>query len=191
MPLSITSIKTCSKCLIPKATKYFSKAKTGVYGVRGDCKECQSISTIKYNLLNKTKQKEYRDAHKNNRRFYINNRIKTDASFKLGLNIRNLIRISLKRNGFGKNSKSNTILGCSFDEFKLHLESQFKSWMTWDNHGLYNGTEKYGWDIDHIIPVSTANSEIEILKLNHYTNLQPLCSYINRTVKRNKHADIL
>jgi len=43
-----------------------------------------------------------------------------------------------------------------------------------------------GWDIDHIIPISSAESEDDIIKLNHYTNLQPLCSYINRVVKRDK-----
>jgi hypothetical protein len=57
--------------------------------------------------------------------------------------------------------------------------------MTWDNHGLYNGTEGFGWDIDHIIPLSSAINETDIIKLNHYFNLQPLCSKINRDVKRN------
>ena len=52
--------------------------------------------------------------------------------------------------------------------------------MTWDNYDLYNGTERYGWDIDHIITTSSATTEIELLNLNHYTNLQPLCSYNNR-----------
>jgi hypothetical protein len=50
----------------------------------------------------------------------------------------------------------------------------------------YNGEPNSGWDIDHIIPISSAESEDDIIKLNHYTNLQPLCSYINRVVKRDK-----
>ena len=70
-------------------------------------------------------------------------------------------------------------------EFKLYLESKFESWMSWENYGLYNGELNYGWDIDHIIPLSSTISEDEIIKLNHYTNLQPLDSYINRYVKRN------
>jgi 5-methylcytosine-specific restriction endonuclease McrA len=44
----------------------------------------------------------------------------------------------------------------------------------------------YGWDIDHIIPISSAGSEENIIKLNHYTNLQPLCSKINRDIKKDK-----
>lgn len=58
--------------------------------------------------------------------------------------------------------------------------------MNWENYGLYNGDLFFGWDIDHIIPVSSANSEEEIIKLNHYTNLQPLCSKINRDIKKDK-----
>lgn len=40
-------------------------------------------------------------------------------------------------------------------------------------------------NIDHIVPISSAKSENDVLKLNHYTNLQPLCSKINRNIKRN------
>ena len=57
--------------------------------------------------------------------------------------------------------------------------------MTWENHGIYNGEINYGWDIDHIIPISFAKSEEDMLKLNHYTNLQPLCSKNNRDIKKN------
>jgi hypothetical protein len=57
--------------------------------------------------------------------------------------------------------------------------------MTWDNKGLYNGELNYGWDIDHVIPVSSGMTEEEVVKLNHFTNLQPLCSKINRDIKRN------
>lgn len=56
--------------------------------------------------------------------------------------------------------------------------------MNWNNHGKYNGEYNFGWDIDHIIPLDSAKTEEDIIKLNYYTNLQPLCSYINRVVKR-------
>jgi len=77
-------------------------------------------------------------------------------------------------------------LGCSFEEFKLYLESKFEKWMNWDNYGKYNGEINYGWDIDHIIPLSSAKIEEEIYKLSHYTNLQPLCSKFNRDIKKDK-----
>ena len=56
--------------------------------------------------------------------------------------------------------------------------------MNWNNRGLYNGELNYGWDIDHIIPLDSAINEIELLRLNHYSNLQPLCSKVNRDIKK-------
>jgi len=57
--------------------------------------------------------------------------------------------------------------------------------MNWQNYGKYNGQLSFGWDIDHVVPVSSAKTEEEVLKLNHYFNLRPLCSKINRDVKKN------
>ena len=34
--------------------------------------------------------------------------------------------------------------------------------MNWENYGLYNGELNYGWDIDHIIPISSAKTEEEV-----------------------------
>lgn len=70
--------------------------------------------------------------------------------------------------------------------YLTYIESKFESWMTWENYGKYNGTINYGWDIDHILPLSIAQTEEEIFKLNHFTNLRPLCSYTNRHVKSDK-----
>jgi hypothetical protein len=117
---------------------------------------------------------------------YTLKRRKTDNLFNLKHSINNIIRCSLKRNGYTKKSRSFEILGCSYDKFKSYLEYQFEPWMNWENYGKYNGELNYGWDIDHIIPQSTGNTEDEIIKLNHYTNLRPLCSHVNRNLKRNK-----
>jgi hypothetical protein len=114
-------------------------------------------------------------------------RKQADPLFKLKSNIRTLILIAFNNKNHRKKSKTVDILGCSFEEFKQHLESQFEPWMTWDNRG---GKEVLGpnmtWDLDHIIPVSSAITEEELIKLNHYTNFQPLCSYQNRFVKKDK-----
>jgi hypothetical protein len=59
--------------------------------------------------------------------------------------------------------------------------------MNWDNKGNPKdgiiGLNKT-WDIDHIIPLSSATCEEDLIRLNHYTNLQPLCSYYNRFIKK-------
>lgn len=113
-----------------------------------------------------------------------------DPLYKLMHSIRNSINKSIKRNGYKKLSRTHLILGCDFQTFKEHLESKFESWMNWNNYGLYNGTANYGWDIDHIIPSSSGTTEEETIKLNHYTNLQPLCSYYNRDVKKDNNPTI-
>jgi hypothetical protein len=70
-------------------------------------------------------------------------------------------------------------LGCDIQFFKNYIEEMFIDDMSWENYGKV-------WDIDHKIPLASATTEEEVLRLNHYTNLQPLDSYINRNVKRDK-----
>jgi len=134
------------------------------------------------------RKKEYRKDNKEIIQLKINeyrrNRKLVDPIFKLKNSIRRNINNGFKRNKFSKNSNTETIIGCSFEEFKLHLESKFEPWMNWENRGLYNGTENYGWDLDHIMPLDSATNEDELLQLNHYTNLQPLCSKVNRDIKK-------
>jgi hypothetical protein len=131
--------------------------------------------------ISKTKKK-YREENKNEINKYFRDRRKNDIIFKISSNLRSNISLSIKK--LNKKSKTELILGCSFEEFKLYLESKFESWMTWDNYGLYNGELNYGWDIDHIKPVSSAKTISELIGLNHYTNLQPLCSKVNRDIKK-------
>ncbi len=140
-------------------------------------------------VINK-RNKNYRDNNKEKintyfRKYDVNKRA-TDNVYKIKSNIKRSIRQCITENGYTKKSRTYEILGCTYDAFILHLESQFQDWMTWDNYGLYNGTPNYGWDVDHVIPQSSATTEEELIKLNHFTNLQPLCSYINRCVKRHQ-----
>lgn len=135
-----------------------------------------------YKLKNKERDRVKNNLQKNN---YKKKRCANDPLYKLKINIRSLIANSIKKRGYRKNSKTQDILGCTPEFFKQHLESLWEPWMNWDNYGLYNGQSNYGWDIDHIIPITIGLTENEVIKLNHYTNLQPLCSYNNRYVKKN------
>jgi hypothetical protein len=141
-----------------------------------------------YYIENKESIYKYREDYKpirnEKRRIEYMYKMNNDKLFYLKESIRSCIKQSFKRKGFKKISNTQNILGCSFLEFKLYLESKFEDWMTWENRGLYNGELNYGWDIDHIIPISSAITEEDIIRLNHYTNLQPLCAYINRVIKK-------
>lgn len=103
---------------------------------------------------------------------YKKRRRNEDHMFKLRSNIGTLIANALANQGYKKSSKSATILGCSFDEFYSHIEQQFTLGMSWDNRSL--------WHIDHIIPLSFATNESELLLLNHYSNLRPFWSNDNQ-----------
>lgn len=153
-------------------------------------KRLKKIKSKEIHLIKlKERQKRWRDKNPNYQKEYLKNKISTNPLFKLSGNIRCLIYRSLKSKGYTKKSKTYQILGCSFEDFKKHLESNFESWMTWENYGNWNGAPNElnaSWDIDHIIPTSSAKTEDELIKLNNYTNLQPLCSYTNRFIKKNK-----
>ena len=109
----------------------------------------------------------------NKKRIYsiIKSKCDKDQVFKLKLRIRNLICQCFRRKSYKKGSKTENILGCSFDNLKAHIESQFKSGMSWNNWGQ--------WHIDHIMPVSMAKTEDEIIRLNHHRNLRPLWAHEN------------
>jgi HNH endonuclease. len=146
-----------------------------------------------YYQENKDKINEQRKLYKDHNRKKINtyfkNKRNSNSLFKLKTNIRTLVNSSFRSIGIKKNSKTEQILGCTIEEFKQYIESQFEPWMNWNNYGNWNGTpteQNTAWDIDHIIPTSVAVTENELIKLNHYTNLKPLCSYTNRYIKRDK-----
>jgi hypothetical protein len=98
---------------------------------------------------------------------YCKYKTSTDSLYKLRRGIRALILVSFRNQFTTKAKKTIEILGCSFEEFKLHLESQFDDKMNWENQGTY-------WHMDHIIPISSAQTEEDVYRLNHYTNFQPL-----------------
>jgi len=198
--------KVCPKCKVEKEVNQFNKSKSNKDGLYHYCIECRkeyrkenSKSTNEYNkkyyvdnLDNLLKyKKEYRENNKEllkiNRYNYKMSRLNNDPLFKFITKMRSIIYNCLKTNTNKTNTKNYQILGCTPNEFKLHLESQFESWMNWDNRGLYNGKLNHGWDIDHIIPLSSAKTEEDVIRLNHYTNLRPRCSYLNRVEDIRKH----
>ncbi len=120
---------------------------------------------------------------------YQRKKYQTDPCYAIKTTLAATIRSAISYKGLSftdQKPRTHELVGCSYPELKIYLESKFEPWMSWDNRGRYNGTLQHGWDIDHIIPLSSASSIEELEKLCHYTNMQPLCSYQNRNVKRNK-----
>lgn len=99
-------------------------------------------------------------------------RMKSDPVYAMRMVVSRSIRGVISRMGYTKRNRTYEILGCSWEFFKGYIEAKFQEGMTWEN--------RCDWEIDHIIPVSSATTEEEVLRLNHYTNLQPLWSWQNR-----------
>ena len=121
-----------------------------------------------YYQNNKEQRLEYTKAYfsQNKEQHYQLKKVKKqkDINFRLHENLRSRLSNALK--GRVKNTTIEE-LGCSIEEFKLHLEKQFDENMNWENYGTY-------WEIDHIQPLSKGGSF-------HYTNTQPMNLSENRS----------
>jgi hypothetical protein len=103
----------------------------------------------------------------------LQRRRSADPLFRLRARLifRNRIYLVFKRNGLLKSQSTFSILGCDFHTVKKWIERKFQPGMSWDNLGE--------WHIDHKDPLATGRTEEEILRLCHYTNLQPLWAIDN------------
>ena len=172
--------KVCSKCKEEKEVCEFSKDSNNKDGLRYNCKSCckKQRSLTYYSSIDenreKSRERQKKYYHNNvnkilaRQKKYENNRLKNDTEFRLTKNIRRRVSLFLQSNNITKNNKTFDIVGCTPQQLKEHIKSQFRDNMSWENYGYY------GWHIDHIIPLSSAKTEEEIYKLCHYTNLQPL-----------------
>lgn len=84
-------------------------------------------------------------------------------------------RIYCVLKGIKKSAPTLVMLGCSIDQLKAHLQSQFKRGMSWKNYGLH------GWHIDHKIPCDSFDlrEPEQQRKCFHYSNLQPMWAVHN------------
>lgn len=109
---------------------------------------------------------------------YKKNRYSNDIIFNLKERCRSRTRAFFKWKGKTKSKTTEELLGCDWETLKIHIECQFVDGMNWDNRDL--------WHIDHIIPISSAETEKEVYVLSNYKNLQPLWAEDNLK-KGSKH----
>ena len=201
--------KICNCCKIEKNISDFSNNKRFEDNKNPTCKECDKMRSLKYYYSNKElvelKRKEYIQTEKykirrqnylkenreeinrvkklyklNNREKVLQDkreyyqRKKNDPIFALTKRLRQGIYRSIRG---VKLRSSLDILGCTEEKFKIHIENQFTDDMSWDRLNEIH--------IDHIIPISSAETLEDVYRLNHYTNLQPLWAKDN-LVKHDK-----
>jgi hypothetical protein len=125
------------------------------------------------------RQNEYAKKHQGEKRSYNNeyekNRKKIDPVFAFRRRVKNLIRSSFT--GIcNPNEKSNfQIVGKTPKELKEHLFETFLK-----NYGRpFELKDLSQVHIDHIIPISTAKTKEDVIRLNHFSNLQLLLTKDN------------
>ena len=93
-------------------------------------------------------------------------RYKNNVNFKIACNVRSRLTSAITN----KRVRTTTLVACSWDQLRLHIESLFEPGMTWDNYG------RNGWHIDHKTPLNwfDLSDDEQLKKACHYSNLQPM-----------------
>jgi hypothetical protein len=148
------------------------------YELKPETKERRRKNYDKWYGQNKEYRKEYHkqwrtkniDKIKKTKRDYERNRKASDPIYKLISNFRTAIYQVLKESNVEKNKHYFDILQYTPEELIVHLESQFKDSMNWDNYGF--------WHVDHKLPITHFNiqemGDEEFMKCWSLENLQPM-----------------
>ena len=125
----------------------------------------------KYRETHKEARKEYESKNRRHISTVAFERQKkrrlTDKTYDAIVRLRSNLNTAIKRQGYTKKSEATEILGAPWDVVIAHLNRTWK-----ERYGTeYNGQPVH---IDHIIPLKTAKTEEDVIRLCHYTNLQYL-----------------
>ena len=161
-PKVIHVLTTCNCCGVRKRTLENFRRQTNGINFEKVCNSCKNIKMKERMENDPIYKSKIRLRHRNRDK----ERMENDPIYNFKVRLRKRIRESIKRRGYTKKSKTYDILGIDFMGFRSHIENLFLEGMTWDNHGE--------WHYDHIIPLCSATTYEEVIKLNHYTNFQPL-----------------
>ena len=176
--------KTCTKCgrELPATLAFFYRHPQGMLGLRPSCKGCCNAASYVWDKRNRRARnainKRYRDAHPDRVTKWNRTRHSTIEG-RLANSVGAMIWAALK----GKKAwrRSVDIIGYSMLRLRCHLESRFRSGMTWENYGR-------AWHIDHIRPVASFTFESPddpaVRQCWALSNLRPLWAKANMR----KHA---
>jgi hypothetical protein len=118
------------------------------------------------------RRKETGEARRVAKKWY-HGRGKFDLQHVLKERLRSRLRSAIKVGGAYPIDSARKLCGCTIPELMLHLQSQFKEGMHWNNYGK--------WHIDHIRPCASFDltDPEQQRQCFHYTNLQPLWAQEN------------
>lgn len=107
---------------------------------------------------------------------------KADPVKAMQARLSRLHRHALAQVGAIKTSPTFEHLGYTALEFVAHIERQFASGMGWHN--------MRDWQVDHIIPISSATNVDDVVALNQLSNLRPMWAKENNA-KKNSRLNLL
>ena len=176
-------MRTCTKCKVEKPFSEFNKSKKGKYGLHSQCKAClkayrESVKERKVEYLRRyreanrellrEKSKRYIQANKqrlNERKNKWFKENSEDPQFRFKHNLSTRTDREFINKGYKRELSTEEMIG-GYKKAIRHIESRFKKGMSWENYG--------SWVVDHLVPLSSAEDDIELIELCCYTNLQPL-----------------
>jgi hypothetical protein len=156
-----------------KSKERYEKNKTKILADQKEKRKDPEFKKKKLILDNKWKAKNVEHLRK-----YFRDRArllsKTDPIYKLRCQIRKSAR-RVNEGMLGKHRtrvSSLNQLGCTIEEYRSHIESQWEDWMNWKNYGPDLDTQ---WQIDHKTPIDWfIKNSSNPHEANHYSNLGPL-----------------
>lgn len=103
-------------------------------------------------------------------------RYSTDVQFKVASVLRGRLRVALAWVKAQKTGHTLDLLGCTIDDFIKHIEAQWESGMSWQNHGRYRVGGPMTWHVDHIRPCASFDltDPAQQRACFHWSNMQPL-----------------
>lgn len=156
----------CKGCKEYLCISLFSRDLKKFIALKSLCKPC---AIKKYKKKNRKKINAYCKKYINKNRSKINQRrresMKNSPIKRLKRNLSRRLGHALKTKYYKKTSRTHQMLGADYETVFEHLKATAEI-----NYGAYCPAINY--HIDHIIPCSTAKTEEELIKLQHYSNLQ-------------------
>lgn len=152
----------CGNVLVTVGTSL----RKGVVNSCGCMKTEMLVKVAKSRILTASERERSVSRRRENARVRMKRRRSTDSTFRLAQNIGAMLRFALRRIGERKSDSAFKMLPYTVEQLRVHLEKQFVRGMSWENVGQ--------WEIDHIVPLRTACTKDDVIRLNQLSNLRPL-----------------
>lgn len=150
--------------------------KKGIVPFNKKTKEEKEISVLKWRDGTKKWHKENKDRINELARIRREN-----PMVRIKLNLRKRLSTLLRLSLVKKTEQTMDLLGCSLDDFKVHLSSLFTEGMSFENYGK--------WHLDHKKPCYyfDLTKEKDRKECFHYTNIQPMWALDNLIKNKKLH----